>query len=384
MASSVLVIGAGSAGLAAAGALRARGVAAVVLERGDGVGTAWRSRHDDLRLNTVRWLSTLPGPRIPRTAGRWVARDDYVRHLEDFARVNRIHVVPRVTARRIERGGPAWRVRTSDGDLEAAHVVVATGRERLPHVPAWPGRDTFVPPVLHASDLRRVSDLAGRRVLLVGAGNSGVELAGHLVDAGVRRLWVSTRTPPTILPLQVAGIPLSAVGVAVRYLPERVRDLNARWISLLAFGDLGPYGLPSPHRGPYATLRTTGVTAAVDRGFVRHLRAGHVQVVPELHRLSRAEAVLADGRRIAPDVLVAATGYRPDLAELVSHLGVLTSSGLPSTGPGRPHPAAPGLWFIGFWPALEGDLRRHPIEARGIARRIAASSRRHGSGARRS
>ncbi|MGZ8751047.1 MAG: flavin-containing monooxygenase, partial [Pseudonocardia sp.] len=347
------------------------------------VGTAWRARHEELRLNTVRWLSALPGPRIPRTAGRWVARDDYVRHLEDFARQNRIQVVPGVTAHRIERGGPTWHVGTSGGDVEAAHVVVATGRERVPRVPDWPGRDTFVPPVVHAAELRRVADLRGERVLLVGAGNSGIELAGHLVDAGVTSLWLSARTPPTILPLEVGGIPLSAVGVALRYLPERLRDVDARLLSRLTVGDLGPYGLPSPNRGPYATLRTTGVTAAVDRGFVRHLRAGRVQVVPEVRRLSETEVVLTDGQRIAPDVVVAATGYRPDLAELVGHLGVLTSRGLPSTGPGRPDTGAPGLWFIGYWPALEGDLRRHPIEARMIAGRIATSLRRDGSGVRR-
>jgi putative flavoprotein involved in K+ transport len=368
-------MGGGPAGLATAAAVQRRGLQAVVLERGDDVGTAWRARHEDLRLNTVRWLSTLPGPRIPRTAGRWVARDDYVRHLEVFARRHRLQVVPGVTAHRIEPAGPAWRVRTSGGDIETVHAVVATGRERVPRVPDWPGRDTFVPPVLHAAELRRVADLRGRRVLLVGAGNSGIELAGHLVDAGVSCLWLSSRTPPTILPLEVGGIPLSAVGVALRYLPERLRDLDARLISRLTVGDLGPYGLPSPRRGPYATLRTAGVTAAVDRGFVRQLRAGHVRVVPEVRELSGTDVVLADGQRIAPDVVVTATGYRPDLAELVGHLDVLTARGLPSTGPGRPVRGRPGLWFIGFWPALEGDLRRHPIEARTIARRIAASFR---------
>jgi cation diffusion facilitator CzcD-associated flavoprotein CzcO len=383
MRASVVVVGAGSAGLATAAALSRRGVATVVLERGAGVGTSWRARHEDLRLNTVRWLSTLPGGRIPRTAGRWVTRDEYIRHLEDFAARQRLTIRPGARVDRLDRAAGGWRVRSSAGDLEAAHVVVATGREHRPHMPGWPGRETFTPRLLHAAELTRVGDLAGREVLLVGAGNSGIELAEHLVDSGVTRLWVSVRTPPTILPLEVGGIPLDALGVASRYLPERFRDWSALRQSRDSFGDLEPYGLPAPAQGPYARLRTTGVTVAVDRGFVGHLRAGRLEVVPEVRALAGPEVELVDGRRLRPDVVVTATGYRPALDELVGDLGVLTPAGLPASRPGRPVPGAPGLWFVGYWPALDGDLRRHPIEARTIARRIAASLRQDGSGARR-
>ena len=79
-------------------------------------------------------------------------------------------------------------MRTGDGALDATDVVVATGNERVPRVPDWPGLDGFGPPVRHVAEIQRVADLAGRRVLLVGAGNSGVEMAGQLVDAGVRQL----------------------------------------------------------------------------------------------------------------------------------------------------------------------------------------------------
>lgn len=364
------MIGAGSAGLCTAAALGRRGIPAVVLERGPSVGSSWRHRHEELRLNTDRWLSSLPGLRLPRAAGRWVGRDDFVAHLETFTDRHGLHVCRGVTVDRVDRAGAGWRMTTRDGDVDASDVVVATGNEQVPHLPDWPGLDGFEPPVRHVAEIRRVADLAGSRVLLVGAGNSGVEMAGQLVDAGVRQLWLSARTPPTILPLQLAGVPMDLIGVTARPLPERVRDTVATGISRLTIGDLAPHGLPAPSVGPYRTLRTTGVTGAVDRGFARHLRAGRLEVVPQIERLSGADVVLRNGLALRPDVVVLATGFRAGLEPLVGHLGVLDGRGVPLAGPGRRIPGSSGLWFTGFWPALEGALRRHPIEARRIARAI--------------
>jgi putative flavoprotein involved in K+ transport len=336
---SVLVVGAGSAGLSVAAALQRRGIAPTVLERGDRVGTAWRTRYEELRLNTVRWLSDLPGVSIPRADGRWVTRDEYVAHLEGFAVAHRIDVRFDTTVHRVDRTGDGWQVETDEGSRTADHVVVATGRAHRPRTPDWPGRATYPRPLRHVSELRRAADLAGRSVLVVGGGNSGIDLTVQLVAAGVGSAWLSVRTPPTILPLEIAGLPVQPLGVALRHLPDRLRDAMARGMSRLVVGDLAPYGLPTPPVGAYTRLRTTGVTVAVDRGFARLLRAGRVRVVADVVRLDD-DVVLAD-------------------------------AGRPRTAPGRPVPGGPGLWFIGYWPAIEGDLRLHPIEARRIARRIA-------------
>lgn len=370
-----LVIGSGSAGLSTAAALQRRGVPTLVLEEGDDVGHSWRRRHEELRLNTTRRHSDLRGPRIPRAAGRWVSRDDYVAHLEDFSARHHLHVRSGTRAERIDRAGGRWRVRTSDGDIEAAHVVVATGLDRVPRQPQWPGHDTFAGSVLHAAALPTVRGLARRRVLLVGAGNSGVELAAHLVEAPVTQLWLSVRTPPTIMPLEVAGIPLTPIAVALRALPERVRDVAARRVSRLAVGDLAAHGLPTPRQGPYSRLRTTGVTAAVDRGFVHHLEAGRLEIVSEIDHFTHLDVVLRDGRCLRPDIVITATGFRPGLEPLVGHLGVLDENGRPLAATGQPRSGTPGLWFIGYQPAIEGNLRQHVIDARRIARRIARPHR---------
>jgi putative flavoprotein involved in K+ transport len=367
----VVIIGAGAAGLAVAGALRRAGVESVIFERGSGVGASWRDRHEDLRLNTLRWLSDLPGLGIPRAEGRWVTRDAYVGYLERFAAAQRADIRLGVHVQRLEPADGGWKVLHSAGGCETSQVIVATGHDRVPWVPDWAGRQRSSIPVLHVSGLRRASDLAGLRVLLAGAGNSGVEIAGHLADAGVARLWVSVRTPPCILPRELAGVPLHAVSVALRGLPERAKDATAGLCARLAFGDLSRYGLPAPSAGPYARLRLDGVTVAIDDGFVARLKAGRLEVVPVIESLAGTEVVLAGGRRLDPDIVLAATGFRQGLEPLVGHLGVLDSRGLPRAAPGTP--AAPGLWFIGYEVAIEGNLRLFPIEARKIARAIAAA-----------
>lgn len=371
----VLVVGAGSAGLSVAAALRRRGIGVELLEQGPGVAAAWRGRYAELRLNTLRWLSDLPGRPIPRRYGRWVTRDEYVAHLEAFAARHEVAVRCGVQVRRIDRSARGWVVRSDEGSHEATAVVVATGRARMPVVPDWVGRSTFARPLLHVADLARAADLAGKRVLVVGGGNSGIDLAGQLVAAGAAAVDLSVRTPPTILPLQVAGVPVQPLGVALRGLPDGVRDAIARVMARTVVGDLAAFGLPAPRTGPYTRLRTTGVTAAVDRGFSGLVRAGRVRIVADVDRLDGDDVVLRDGGRLTPEVVVATTGFRPGLEPLVGHLGVLTPSGLPATSPGRPVPQAPGLWFAGFWPAIEGDLYRHPAEARRIARGIARAGR---------
>lgn len=256
---------------------------------------------------------------------------------------------------------------TPDGVLGADHVVVATGHDRVPVVPRWTGEADFTGRLAHVSEIRSPGALAGHRVVVVGAGNSGIEIAGRLVDAGVERLWLSARSVPTILPCEVLGIPVQPAAVALRVLPERTRDRAARRVSRVAFGDLAPFGLPAPPDGPFERMRTTGVTAAVDQGFVAHLKAGRARVVAPVVRFSTGGVVLRDGRVLDVDTVVAATGYRPGLEPLVGHLGVLDAAGRPDARTA----AELGLWFVGFRPAVEGNLRQHPVEARKVARAIA-------------
>ena len=114
------------------------------------------------------------------------------------------------------------------------------------------------------------------------------------------------------------------------------------------------------------------VGAAVDDGFVEALKAGRTRVVAPLERFEQSEVVLVDGIRLQPDAIVCATGYARGLEQLVGHLRVLRPDGLPVRHGGAPeHPAAPRLYFSGFWGSNAGQLRQMPIHARRIARAAA-------------
>jgi putative flavoprotein involved in K+ transport len=376
--SDAIVIGAGPAGLAAAAMLQRWGVATVVLERAEVVGASWRRHYDRLRLHTVRWLSDLPGVPLPRSEGRWVSRDGVVRYLDRYAAEQRLRVRLRTEVERVERAddgeGAGWLVRTSDGALPARSVVVATGFNHHPVLPAWPGRDDFPGELLHSSVYRSPRPYAGRDVLVVGAGNSGAEIATDLAEGGAARVRLSVRTPPNILPRAVTGIPSQVLGVAMRPLPPPVVDRLSTLTRRLVLGDLSRYGMPPPPRGMYTRALEEERVPILDVGLVPALRSGRVQVVAAVERFDGPQVVLADGGRLRPDVVIAATGFRHGLEPLVGHLGVLGPHGLPVVHGPVTAPQAPGLYFIGFTNPISGILREIGRDARRIAR-VAARRR---------
>src|SRR4051812_41438965 len=369
--SDVVVIGAGPAGLATAGALRHYGIGAVVLER-DAIGASWRKHYDRLHLHTVRWLSHLPGYKLPRRYGNWVARDDVVEYLEDYVDFHNIDVRTGVEVEGLARNGDGWLVSTSDGDLEAPRVVIATGYNKHQHLPSWPGRDSYTGELVHSGDYKNADPYIGKTVLVVGTGNSGAEICVDLIESGAAHVQMSVRTPPTVLLRDSNGMPGQALGVVFRHLPVPVMDRLWPSIQKTAVGDLSKHGLPLPPPGAYSKFLRDDVTPILDVGLVPLLKQGKVEVVAAVESFDGDDVVLTDGSRIQPDAVIAGTGFKRGLEPLVGDLGLVEpAKGRPVVHGAETHPNAPGIHFIGYTNPISGMFREIGIDAKRIAKVIA-------------
>ncbi len=347
------MIGAGAAGLASAAILRRAGAEVTVLER-EAVGAAWQARYDCLHLHTVRWLSGLPGYGIPRSSGKWPSRDHVVDYLRAYASRNDLDVRTGSPVERVERKEDGWAVRAGGETHLAGRVVVATGYSNVPHLPEWPG--TFAGELIHSSAYRRGDPYLSRRVLVVGAGNSGAEIALDIARAGASDVLLAVKTPPALVRRDTLGVPSQLLGIASAGLPAAATDRIAATLRRVAFGDLSDVGLPAPEK-PYSEFLRRRVIPIVDVGLVAAVKEGRVTVVPALDRFENGKPVLADGRVVEVDAVIAATGFRTGLEPLVGHLRVLDAAEVPLVHGADEHPSAPGLHFVGFVVSLGGTLR---------------------------
>ncbi|MCT6778344.1 NAD(P)/FAD-dependent oxidoreductase [Streptomyces sp. CS7] len=374
----VYVIGGGPGGLATAAALRARGVRAVVLEKSDRVGASWRGHYDRLHLHTTRRWSALPGLKMPRKFGRWVGRDDVVRYLEKYTEHHELEVVTGVEVTRVDPASDDsgdWQLTATGGRvLRGRAVVVATGFNHTPRIPDWPGRDTFTGELLHAAAYRNPGPYADKDVLVVGIGNTGAEIAADLAEGGASAVRIAVRTAPHIVRRSTAGWPAQATGILVRRLPVRLVDRAGGVMAKIAVPDLTDRGLPRPATGLYSRVRE-GAIPVQDVGLIDAVKSGRVTPVATVASFDKDTVVLADGTRITPDAVIAATGYHRALEPLLGHLDVLDGRGRPVTHGGRSPKGAPGLYFTGFTNPISGMLREMALDAEKIAKRVARAPR---------
>jgi putative flavoprotein involved in K+ transport len=268
--------------------------------------------------------------------------------------------------RRVDRDGAGLVVVTATEPIAAAAVVIATGYNHEPVLPDWAraggGR------VVHSSGYRDAGPYRGKRVLVVGAGNSGSDIALDLAVGGAREVWLSARSDPGIVPRQALGLPAQVAAIPLSRAPRRLADGIAGLERRVFIGTLAAHGLAPHGEGVFTRHARRSVLPILDHGFARAVRSGAIPVVPAVEEIEGDEVVLRGGRRLRPDAIVAATGFRPALAPLVAHLGVLRPDGLPLHHGGAVHPAVPGLHFTGFRNPITGALRELRFEAAAIAK----------------
>lgn len=374
---NTIVIGAGLSGLAVAKELRSQGVDVTILEASDRVAAPWRARHPQLRLNIHRRFTRLPGHQMIHDKTTFVSKDAVIEYLTEYADGLDVQIQFETNVLAVHREDYGWNVETGKGDFPCTHLIVATGRERLSSIPAWPGIDDFAGKVIHAADFADRREYDGKKVLVIGAGNSGTDILNHLSRSNPAQVWVSVRHGPAILPTRIFGFPLHRLANLFACFPKWSLDPIFAAMQRMFFGDLRRFGLRRHAVGGGTRLLEHGVTFALDDGFVAALKAGSLEAVSETVGFTPNAVELSDGRLIDPEVVICATGYKTGLEEVFGHLGVLDDKGYPLHPMGQADARNPGLWFTGYGVIFQGFFHAAGISAKRIATNI--TSGRHPS-----
>ncbi len=362
---NVAVIGAGPAGLAVGACLRKVGVDFIILEKGEQVGTAWRHHYQRLHLHTIKRFSSLPFRPFDRSYPRYVPRAEMVRYLESYAAA--FDIKPRFgeTVRSVRRDANAWIVESASSSVHAESVVIASGMNADPVMPDFSGRENFKGRVVHSAEYVDSAPFRQQRVLVVGMGNSGAEIALDLLEGGAKPT-LAVRSGVHIVPRDLFGIPIQVVAMATSALPARANDTLIPFVLDLALGNLAQFGIRRPRQGILEHAAKSHKIPVLDVGTAKKISAGAIKVMPGISTMTEDGVVFNNGEQRLFDVIIFATGYRPNYRSfLPSDDGAL--------GVERNDDDA-GIYFVGFHVPITGQLRQIGKEAISVANDIARRS----------
>jgi putative flavoprotein involved in K+ transport len=321
----VLVIGGGQAGLAIGYHLAQRRLCFLIVDAGPAVGHVWRNRWDSLRLFTPAEYDALPGTPFPAPTGSHPTKDEVADYLNSYAKRHGLPVRLNTAVQRLHRHGGGFTAVTTTGTVHARQVVVATGPFQHPHTPSF--ANTLTPGILqlHSAQYRTPAQLPrGARVLVVGAANSGLQIADEL--AATHRVTVAVGSRPAQLPQRLLGRDLffwlDRTGLMTKPATSRLaRRIRSR-------GDL---------------VIGTRISALRRRG---------VTFRPRLTTFTDHTAHFGDGTSTPVDAVVWATGYRSDYRWL--HIPGVIADGQVQHDAGTTN--VPGLYFLGLpWQTSRGS-----------------------------
>ncbi|TVU48305.1 hypothetical protein EJB05_07938, partial [Eragrostis curvula] len=358
-----IIVGAGPSGLAVAAALRRHGVPFTVLERSDGIADLWTNRtYDRLRLHLPKVFCELPHVGFPPDFPTYPTKHDFLGYLRSYA--SRFAVAPlfgrAVTSARFDAAAALWRVTAvsaaADGgnggvattEYVSPWLVVASGENAEVVVPKVKGRERFEGEVLHSSEYRCGERFKGKKVLVVGCGNSGMEMCLDLCEHGATP-FMSVRSGVHVLPREMFGS--STFGIAMKllkWLPIKLVDRFLLLVAKMVLGDTEKYGLKRPKLGPLEIKNITGKSPVLDVGAWSLIKSGNIKIVPEVESFNGGGARFVDGNEMAFDAVIFATGYRSNVPSWLKDGELFTEEGKPKAQHPSNWRGPNGLYCVGF------------------------------------
>jgi cation diffusion facilitator CzcD-associated flavoprotein CzcO len=340
----ILVVGAGPAGLATAYYLQRRGLPYQVIDKG-GVGYAWQNHYDSLHIHTPKEVSALPGLSMPDTYPTFPSRVQFLSYLQDYAHHFQLNIELGVEVKRATFQDGRWHVETKQGQqqtdtLPVDTLIMATGICSTPHWPIFGGEERFGGRILHAKDYRNPFPFAGQRVLVIGAGNTGAELAVELSQHKVKT-GIAIRSGAFFVPKIESATILETAAWFFRHVPPWLGN----WLLSRVRPDFSHLGIPPHPDRPVKTFPVVGYELP------EAVEAGQVTVHRGVDCFFPGGIRFNDGVEQPFDTVILATGYRPTIQFVEPRLE-LDEWGNPKGD----HP--PNLYCVGFhYPGTEGWLQ---------------------------
>ncbi|PKI59446.1 hypothetical protein CRG98_020205 [Punica granatum] len=287
--STVIVVGTGPSGLAAAGSLSFLGIPYMVLERDDCFAPLWQKyAYDRLHLHLAKETCQLPHEPMPADWPKYIPKQQFIDYMSGY--VSRFGISP-LYHRSVERACydeaiQRWKAVAKNvlsGEIEEYHarfLVIATGESCDPFVPAVEGLESFPGKVIHSTQYKNGKEFAGKSVLVIGSGNSGMEISLDLANHGASTSIVFRSARGTML------------------------------VSRLVFGDMSKYGIPTPSEGPFTMKAKYGKFPVIDVGTCKKIRSGEIRVLPAVRSIRGSEVVFENGNSHSFDAIVFATGFK--------------------------------------------------------------------------
>ncbi|XP_058197408.1 probable indole-3-pyruvate monooxygenase YUCCA8 [Rhododendron vialii] len=354
-----VIIGAGPSGLAVGACLREQGVPFVVLEKSDCIASLWQKRtYDRLKLHLPKQFCQLPNLPFPEDFPEYPTKKQFISYLETYA--NRFGINPQfnecVQSARYDEACRSWRVKTVStsgcGRTEVEYIcqwlVVATGENAECVKPEIDGLKEFKGEVLHACEYKSGKKFAGKRVLVVGCGNSGMEVSLDLSNHNAKPSMV-VRNSTHVLPREVFGkSTFEFAMLMMKWLPLWLVDKILLILAWFILGNTEKWGLKRPSVGPLELKNTQGKTPVLDVGALQKIRSGDIKVVPGIKRFSSGAVELVNGEKIEIDSVVLATGYRSNVPYWLQESEFFSENGFPKAPFPNGWKGKAGLYAVGF------------------------------------
>ncbi|KAL0904050.1 hypothetical protein M5K25_026123 [Dendrobium thyrsiflorum] len=374
-----IIVGAGPSGLAVAACLKSEGVPSLVIERSHCIASLWQLKsYDRLRLHLPKSFCQLPLMPFPTEFPTYPTKEQFVRYLEDYAATFGVRSVfgESVVKAEFDEGLGFWRVKTvkegSSGwakEYVSRWLVVATGENAEEVIPTIGGLPDFEGIVVHTSGYRSGEAFRGKKVVVVGCGNSGMEVCLDLCNYEAMPTII-VRDAVHILPREMLG--RSTFGLCMwllKWLPVQMVDRLLLFVTWLMLGDTTRFGLRRPKLGPLELKAISGKTPVLDGGTLDKIKSGDIKVYPGVKRFISKGAEFVDGRSEDFDAVILATGYRSNVPSWLKDSEFFSEAdGLPK----RPFPngwkGERGLYAVGF---TKRGLLGASIDATKVAQDIA-------------